>query len=114
MKKLLIYLLPLALLASCAPKIQLYSWADYEKTSYNYLKNANEESTQKLIATYDKIIKKQVGTRKTVPPGIMADYGFLLINQGKVEEGKAMLAKEIKTYPESKIFIERILKMIEE
>ena len=46
-----------------------------------------------------------------MPPGIYADYGFVLLQSGKTEEGNAMLEKEISLYPESKIFIARIIKM---
>jgi hypothetical protein len=99
-------------LASCAPKT-LYSWGNYDDTSYVYLKHSDEKSTGELIKTYRQLIEKQEGTRKTVPPGIYADYGFILLQANKTEEGRAMLEKEIALYPESKIFIERILKMFE-
>jgi len=78
------------------------------------LKNSDEKSTQELIETYKKIIKKQTGIRKVVPPGVYADYGFLLLQSDMKVEGMAMLQKEIELYPESRIFIERILKILEE
>ena len=96
--------------ASCATKT-LYSWENYDNTSYNYLKNSDEKSTQALIKTYQKLIEKQKGTRQAVPPGVYADYGFILLQADKIEDGKKMLQKEIELYPESKVFIERILKM---
>ena len=42
------------------------------------------------------------------------DYGFLLIQKGNKADGIANLKKEIALYPESKVFIDRILKLIEE
>ena len=59
------------------------------------------------------IIKKQNGTRGMIPPGLYADYGYVLIQSNKIEEGKLMLQKEVELYPESKVFIDRILKMLE-
>ncbi|HBG40375.1 MAG TPA: DUF4810 domain-containing protein [Porphyromonadaceae bacterium] len=116
MKKIMLFVIAaLALgLASCTTQKSLYSWANYPTSSYNYLKNSDEKSTQELIETYQKIIEKQEGTRGVVPPGIYADYGFLLLTANKTEEGKALLDKEIALYPESKVFIDRILKMMEE
>lgn len=111
MKKLLILLIPVILVASCTSHKPLYSWSKYDISSYNYLKNNDEKSTQELIKNYEAIIAKQNGTRKVVPPGIYADYGFILLQLGKNEEGNAMLEKEIELYPESKIFIDRIIKM---
>jgi hypothetical protein len=101
-------------LASCAPTTKpLYTWGQYEDASYAYLKKNDEKTTQQLIATYQKLIDEQDGSRKVTPPGIYADYGFILIQTGKTKEGKALLEKEIALYPESKVFIERILKLIE-
>jgi hypothetical protein len=100
------------LLSSCTPKV-LYSWGKYDDTSYKYLKFSDEKSTEQLIQTYQQLIKKQTGTRQVVPPGIYADYGFVLLQANRTQEGREMLEKEITLYPESKIFIERILKMFE-
>jgi len=113
MKKSILIIGAALLLSSCNVQKPLYSWANYETTSYNYLKNSDEKSTQALIDNYKKIIEKQSGTRNMVPPGVYADYGFVLLQGGKTVEGKALLLKEIELYPESKIFIDRILKMIE-
>jgi hypothetical protein len=113
MRKNIIIITFIALLASCTSQKPLYSWGNYETTSYNYLKNSDEKSTQELIENYQKIIETQKGTRGVVPPGVCADYGFLLLQEGKTEEGKKMLMKEIALYPESRIFIDRILKMME-
>jgi len=109
MKKRLTVLLPFVLLIACAPKKQLYTWGKYDDKSYSFLKKKDDKSTQELVEAYKSVIEKQTGTRGTVPPGIYADYGFLLIQLNKTQEGKAMLAKEIALYPESKIFIDRIL-----
>jgi len=114
MRKIIISFAFIALFASCTGPQQLYSWGKYEKTSYDYLKKSDEVSTQLMLEDYQKIINKQTGTRGVVPPGIYADYGFLLIQGGKKEEGEAMLLKEIALYPESSVFIERIIKMIKE
>ena len=114
MKKIIIISTIALLLASCTTQKTLYSWGKYEITSYNYLKNSDEKATQELIKTYQQIIEKQKGTRKVVPPGIYADYGFILLQANKTKEAKTMFLKEIDLYPESKIFITRILKLIEE
>lgn len=102
------------MVVSCTTQKPLYSWGKYEITSYNYLKNSDEKSTQELIETYQNIIENQKGSRGVVPPGVYADYGFVLLQSNKKEEGKEMLLKEVALYPESKIFIDRILKIIEE
>lgn len=102
-------------LASCSPPKTLYSWDYYSHISHAYIKRSGDEkATERLIKTYQQIIDRQKGTRKTVPPGIYADYGFLLLQTDQTEKGIAMLKKETELYPESGIFIERVLKMYEE
>jgi hypothetical protein len=100
-------------MGSCTVQKSLYTWDQYEVTSYNYVKNSDEKSTQALIETYQTIIEYQKGSRGVVPPGVYADYGFVLLQKDKTEEGRAMLLKEVNLYPESKTFIDRILKIIE-
>lgn len=99
------------LLLSCG-STKLYSWYDYQEDYYHYVKNNDKDSLDDLFKTYDKIINKQKETRGIVPPGIYGDYGYALIEAGKVEEGKAMLAKEVELYPESAVFVESILKRV--
>lgn len=113
MKKAYFIFSVVILAMSCTAPKQLYSWEKYEAASYNYIKNSDEASLAALLENYEQVISKQKGTRGVVPPGIYADYGFILMKTGRVAEGKDMLGKEIELYPESKIFIDRILKMTE-
>lgn len=115
MRKFLLITTTTLLLASCVagPK-PLYNWDRYENVSYSYLKTKNDKTTKALLEDYKKMMAKPNGSRKVVPPGVNADYGFMLIQLGKTEEGRTFLEKEIKLYPESKIFIDRILLMTAE
>ena len=103
----------LAIFAMSCTSTQLYSWYNYQSDYYHYLKNADESSQKKLAETYQKIIEKQKETRGVVPPGVYADYGWMLLQDNKIEEGKAMLAKEVEFYPESEVFVGSILKRYE-
>lgn len=98
-------------LASCTTT--QYGWYSYQEDYYRYVKYADEKSAKQLAKTYEKIIKKQGGERKVVPPGIYADYGWLLIESGKSSEAKEMFLKEIEYYPESSVFISNILKRLD-
>jgi hypothetical protein len=112
-KILLICIAATLCLVSCIAPKTLYSWENYDDTSFKYLKYSDDKSTEQLIKTYQKLIEKQKGTLKVVPPGVYADYGFILLQADRTTEGKEMLEKENALYPESKVFIDRILKMFE-
>lgn len=115
MKKLVPIVLVVVMGLSACNTMQksLYSWSNYNVTSYNYLKNKDEKSASELIKTYELIIAKQKGSREVVPPGIYADYGYMLIQSGKTEEGVKMMKMEVSLYPESAKFVSNILKTVE-
>ncbi|HZK95315.1 MAG TPA: DUF4810 domain-containing protein [Prolixibacteraceae bacterium] len=95
---------------SCTTTKPLYNWRGYDDAVYAYTKNSDEKSTENLIKIYEKLIKKSGGTRNVPPPGVCADYGYILIKKGEVVKGKELLVKETVLYPESKQFIDRIIK----
>lgn len=113
MKKMILLGVVAFCAASCMPQTQLYDWKGYDDAVYAYTKRSDEKSVESLMAVYEKLIKNSGGTRKVPPPGVCADYGFLLIQSGKVEEGKELLVRETVLYPESKHFVDRILKRFE-
>lgn len=113
MRKFFISAICVMALASCQTQKSLYSWYDSEDATYMYTKRGTEEILTKAMAQYEKVIAKQKGVRKVVPPGVNAEYGFLLYKAGKKEEGLALLRAEIKAYPESETFISRIIKQLE-
>jgi Uncharacterized protein conserved in bacteria len=103
----------MAAFSSCGTQTQLYNWRGYDGAVYAYTKHSDEKSLESLMMVYTRLIQNSGGTRKTPPPGICADYGYLLIQSGKTEEGKELLVRETMLYPESKLFIDRILKRLE-
>lgn len=113
MKKLILLGVVIGFLASCGSTKSLYSWYDYEDATYQYNKKRTDELKMKMMDQYLKLIQKQKGTRKVVPPGLYAEYGYALYMGGKKEEGLNYLKQEIKLYPESESYISRIIKQLE-
>lgn len=105
----------LLLLTSCGTSSPgLYSWYGYENRAYQHMKKQTPKSADQLMASYSSMINSQQGTRQAVPPGIYAEKGYMLVKKGKVEEGIPLLKKEMELYPESEVFISRIIKQLEE
>jgi len=113
MKKIFIIVGCLIAITACTTEKSLYSWYDSEDAAYTYTKRQTEEALTKAMVQYEKVIKKQKGTRMVVPPGVNAEYGYLLYKAGKKKEGLALLKAEKETYPESERFISRIIKQLE-
>ena len=116
MKKLLFPAAVMAVLfgaGSCTTPKTLYSWYDYEDATYQYSKKSTEELQVKVLEQYKKITERQKGVRGVVPPGMYAEYGYLLYKTGKKDEGLSFLKKEVELYPESDTYISRIIKQLE-
>ena len=114
MKKIITILLCTIALTSCNTTKSLYSWYNYEDITYKYSKKSTDELQVKVLEQYSKMNEKQQGVRGVVPPGFYAEYGFLLCKTGKSQEGLAFLKQEIELYPESEIYISRIIKQLEQ
>ena len=111
MKKISIAVLGVIFLASCQTQQTLYS--DSEDATYVYTKRTTDEALEKAMVQYQKVIARQNGLRKTVPPGVNAEYGYLLCKAGRKQEGLALLRAEVQAYPESEKFISRIINQLE-
>ena len=97
----------LVFLAGCAPQ-EIFYWGDYSTTLYDYKKNPDEKTLAAHKKSLIDIIAVSPQKNRRIPPGVYAEYGFLLIKDGKEGEGLQYFEKEITLYPESKIFIQRL------
>lgn len=130
----------LVMFSSCATTSFNYYWGPvsdnvtgYEKATYNYYKYQSPESVCKLIETYQDIIVRCETNDKMIPPGVCAEFGYILMNPDNeeyfnehatksqkrllegiifLEYGKEMLEREIALYPEARHFLEPIIRRI--
>ena len=114
MKHLFIISMLALLMGSCAtaPKT-LYAWHDYADKTYEYSKRPTDELKTQVLEEYQLMVDKQNGTRGVVPPGMLAEYGYMLYKLGNTEEGLKYMRREIDLYPESEKYISRIIKQLE-
>ena len=113
MKKIFLILILGFAVTACTVTKPLYNWSGYDDAVYAYTKNSSEQSISNLVKIYTKLIDNSGGSRNVPPPGVCADYGYILIQKGEITKGKELLVKETILYPESKPFIDRILKRFE-
>lgn len=94
-------------MTGCATNPQKYSWGGYEKGLYQNYKNpaSQEDLAEKLAQAIES------GEQKgNVPPGIYAEYGYLLYTSGKKAEAVAYFEKEKAAWPESSILMDKMIK----
>lgn len=113
MKKYIILILSFLFLSSCSN--DLYKYYDYDNLIYAYSTgNVPEKRIKRFSRQFERIANSKKGKRELPPPGACAEYGYLLYMEEKPEKGKEYLLKEIEIYPESKTYIEKLIKSLEE
>lgn len=116
MKKILsaAALVSVMLLASCTSTPgALYRWYGYPAAASDYAKNPEDSRLKALLSQYEKIMAGQeTALRQEVPPGLCADYGFMLIQAGRTAEGMELLDREVQLYPESEILVQKLVSKI--
>ncbi len=101
-------LLGIALLSGCATSSQLYDWGRYQGSLEQ--RYEREDSAQA-----EQMVREQMaayGGSQRVPPGVYADYGFLLFRRGDTAGALAFFEKEKRAFPESTILMDRLIDRI--
>lgn len=144
MKRLIVLILTTIGMTSCGFTSSLYYWGGtqnetttYENLTYRNYDKQTPESICKLLCMYEDIITNPGGSRKVPPPGICAEYGYMLLIPENAaifakhatnsqrsyfsstdyaghfpEKGKQMMEKEIELYPESAVFIAPLIERL--
>lgn len=86
-----------------------YYWGKYSYTYHDLLKNPGETTRAAHEATLMDIITKSKEKDLRTPPGIHAELGNLLSDADKNDEAVAQYQAERDLYPESAIFLQRLL-----
>jgi len=105
--KTVILVICIATLAGCAST--RYEWNNYDSSLYDYYKTPSEqvrfaEALQETIQEGES----QGGGRR-VPPGIYAEYGFLMYEMGNSPLAIQYYQKEAENWPESRVFMNKMI-----
>ncbi|MBP7223500.1 MAG: hypothetical protein BWY90_00458 [Deltaproteobacteria bacterium ADurb.BinA014] len=93
------------MMAGCAAQGQ-YAWQNYDQKLYNHYKNP-AKSEQFIEDLKDIIQYGEEGGK--VPPGIYAEYGYALYEQGNYHEAIEYFKKEQAKWPESNIIMTKMI-----
>ncbi len=108
LKLILFVLSAVQFLSGCAPK-ELFYWGNYENSLYErYMENNSEQASIFLQQTIDNAVKEN----QRVPPGLYADYGFILYQRGDKHGAISFFEKEKTLYPESEALMTKLIKRV--
>lgn len=98
------------LLAMClVARKPLFDTAIYEDSLFAMY----ERGGQVQVALLDQSIVSSELVSARIPPGVYADYGVLLYQQGKAAEAVTQILKEGEQYPESRQVVRQLLTLIQ-
>lgn len=145
MKRIIFLAIVAATMVSCGSSVQpMYYWGAksndataYENCTYYYYKQQTPQALCNMICMFEDMVKHPGGTRKVVPPGVCAEYAYILAlpesadafaqnataKQKQIFErsdygiffasySQELFNKELQLYPESAKFIAPIIKKL--
>lgn len=83
-----------------------YAWQGYDQKLYDHYKNPAEYD--QFIESLNEVIEEGESDGK-VPPGIYAEYGYVLYEKGRFDESVKYFMKEQNKWPESKILMTKMI-----
>jgi hypothetical protein len=108
MKRLLVAMTAVAAVGCAAPKT-MYAWGSYEELIYaSYVAPgsvAPEQQIEKLVQDFQTARAED----KRMPPGWHAHLSYLYAQVGKRDQAQQELRTEKAEYPESTVFVDRLL-----
>ena len=99
-----------ALLAGCVtPPPPLYAWGGYEELIYSSYKNPGSVPPEKQIEQLEHDYQLARSSGRRLPPGWHLHLGTLYSQVGKGDQALQELQTEKAQYPESSVFVDRLL-----
>jgi hypothetical protein len=96
-------------LAGCTARPTQYSWGSYEEIVYASYASRSDVPLEKQIEIMEKDYQMARAANKRVPPGWHAHLGYLYYESGKANEARQELLTEKAEFPESAVFVDRLL-----
>jgi hypothetical protein len=98
-----------AIAAGCATNTEKYHWGEYDSSLYAYYRDPSKVA--ELSAALEAVVKDAEQTKSVVPPGVYAEYGYLLLQQNRSKEAIGLFEQEKSSWPESTVFMNRMIQV---
>lgn len=109
---LAVVLLPCLLIGCASAPPTLYQWGDYQEQIYNMYNDPGKSPPEEQITKLEEDYQKVRSSNKQVPPGYHAHLSFLYFKTGKVDQALQELETEKAIFPESTVYMNRLIQQI--
>jgi len=99
----------------CASDNRTYYWSSYQWSAYsgNQISRGGPDS-QRFESTLKRIIEKSAASKRKVPPGVLAEYGYLFFERDEMDTAIEYFQREAREWPESEVFMNRMIEQAQE
>lgn len=97
-----------AVLAGCRSP-DIYYWGNYENVIYGMYAHPDKVPPEAEVELLAQDEHKAIAANKPLPPGFHAHLGWAYYQTGKVEEARHEFELEKQQFPESSVFMDRLL-----
>jgi hypothetical protein len=111
MRRLVGWTALLVLFAGCqSPGPQtIYVWGHYEDLIYTSYAEPGKAPPEMQVEKLEEDFQKARAANRPVPPGFHAHLGFLYYQLGKIDQAHQEFQTEKANFPESAVFMDRLL-----
>jgi hypothetical protein len=99
----------LALTGCVTRPATIYKWGSYEELVYAAHAAPGDVPPEKQIEILEADYQKARAADQRMPPGWHAHLGYLYVQLGKTDQGRQELLTEKAQFPESRVFVDRLL-----
>ena len=98
-----------AAIAGCAAKPTIYNWGSYESLVYARYAAPGKVGPEQEIEQLEKDRQQGLAAHRRMPPGWHAHLGMLYLQVGKADQARQEFTSEKAEFPESAVFVDRLL-----
>lgn len=93
-------------LAACADQNSAYRWGGYSSHLLEYYKDPQEKG--RFAEKLSEVVTKAEAENR-VPPGLYAEYGYILLEMDRSRDAVSYFAKEKEKWPESAFLMTKLI-----
>lgn len=98
-------------LAGCQTNQHMYQWGNYEETLFTYFHEPAVK--EEMLEKYLQFLAKSHGDTKLVAPGLFAEAGTFLFEQGDLDGAIRFYEMEANYWPQSRKLMETLIESIQ-
>lgn len=105
----ILLLLALSALNGCSTPQTMYHWGSYEEQIYSSYSEPGGLAPEQQLSELENDAKNMQANKSVAPPGFYAQLGYLYFQTGKTDHAMQAFETEKKLYPESSVYMNRLI-----